>query len=279
MSHASEAYALLTTESIAEAETIANHLEEKNKERKEIVESILERVEGPLASSDIPPLIVVGEGGWSLGVLGLAASRLVESFNRPAFVWGIHEERLIKGSCRSNGSVNIVELMQEAGGEELFVNFGGHTEAGGFTVRAGAEDSFASRLITAYKKLQHPPSVRSIGAPDSALSLDMITPATYHSFAPLAPFGVGNSKPLFLFEGVEIMGVRSFGNGGIHLELTFRNTKGRTISAVGFFAKKNLGKLSFKQGDWVDLSAHIENSFYRGRGELRLRIVDATRVA
>lgn len=279
MSHASEAYALLTTESLAEAETIATHLEEKNRERKEIVESILERVEGPLNDAELPPLIVVGEGGWSLGVLGLAASRLAESFSRPAFVWGINDDGLIKGSCRSDGTVNMVELMREAGGEELFENFGGHAEAGGFTVRAGQEDSFASRLTSAYEKIKHAPSARNNAAADIKLPLDAVTPATYRSFAQLAPFGMGNPKPVFLFEGVEIASVRSFGNGGIHIELTFRNSKGRTISAVGFFAKKNLGHLSFKEGDWVDLLAHIENSFYRGRAELRLRIVDVTRVA
>jgi len=279
MSHASEAYTLLTTESVAEAETIATHLEEKNKERKTIVESIIERVNEQLAAGELPPLIVVGEGGWSLGVLGLAASRLVESYSRPAFVWGVNEEGLMKGSCRSDGSVNMVELMRVAGGDELFANFGGHSEAGGFTVRAGQEDTFATRLMEVYETLKHAPDASKNVVVDVQLPLDAATVGTYRLFAPLTPFGMGNPKPVFLFEAVEIVGVRSFGNGGIHLELTFRNSKGRTVSAIGFFAKKNLGHFSFKEGDWVDLLAHMETSFYRGREEFRLRIVDVTRVA
>lgn len=279
MSHASEAYSLLTTDSVVEAETIATHLEEKNRERKEIVESILERVDAPLVATEPPPLIVVGEGGWSLGVLGLAASRLVESYSRPAFVWGVNEEGRIKGSCRSDGSVNMVELMREAGGDELFANFGGHSEAGGFTVRAGYEDSFGNALTETYVKLRRAKEGRKVPQPDLTLRLDDVTFSLYKSIVPFAPFGVGNPKPVLLFEGVEITGVRSFGNGGIHLELTFKNSKGRSISAIGFFAKKNLGVASYKSGDWVDLLAHIENATFRGREELRLRIVDVSRVA
>jgi hypothetical protein len=101
----------------------------------------------------------------------------------------------------------------------------------------------------------------------------------------LAPFGVGNSKPLFLFEKIEIDKVRNFGKENNHLEIIFKNSRGQDIKAIGFFMKvsdfhapRSLGEVGsaheLKVGDVINLLANFEKSTFRGFTELRLRIVD-----
>lgn len=283
MSHALHAFNLLMAEQLPEAQALAHELEAQNRERKEITETIMDHAHALLDERDLPPVIVIGHSLWSLGVLGLAASRLVETYRRPSFVWGVNEEGLCKGSCRSDGAVNMVELMRAAGGEDLFVNFGGHKEAGGFIVQKGKENELAQCLNDAYSTLcietPHSPNVEI----DYRLSLSDVTQDIYRTLTRLAPFGMGNEKPIFLFEGVEVAAVRAFGQGNAHLELMVKDSAlgdERPVSAVGFFAKRTVPHAhTLKECDWVDVTAHLERSMFRSRPQLRLRIVDVSRVA
>src|SRR3989344_1693637 len=135
MSHGAEAYALLTAEEELEADRVARRLEEKDQERRARVVAILGAARVEVSGNE--SVIVIGNSAWSLGVLGLAASRLVEEFRRPVFLWGRNGRGEIKGSCRSDGTVNIVELMKLAHSQadDLFLNYGGHAQAGGFSLR------------------------------------------------------------------------------------------------------------------------------------------------
>ncbi len=280
MSHAMHAFNLLMTEDIVEAQMLARELEAQNHERKELVEVIIEHAHALLDTQMLPPIIVIGHEKWSLGVLGLAASRLVETYHRPAFVWGVNENGFVKGSCRSDGTVNVVELMRAAGGDKLFANYGGHHEAGGFMVAKGKEGEFAESLMQAYGLLKEVAPERGNPHVDCALSLTDVTQDTYNTIARLAPFGMGNDKPIFLFEGVEVAGVRNFGQGDAHVELLVRGAGTRSIPAIGFFARRTMPHAhSLKERDWVDVVAHLDRSTYRSRPELRLRIVDVSRVA
>ncbi len=283
MSHALHAFNLLMAEQLPEAQVLAHELEAQNRGRKEITETIMDHAHTLLDEGDPPPVIVIGHPSWSLGVLGLVASRLVETYHRPAFVWGVNEDGLCKGSCRSDGTVNVVELMRVAGGEDLFVNFGGHKEAGGFIVQKGEENELEQRLSDAYSTLRvevpHSPSTEI----DYRLSLSDVTQDMYRTMACLAPFGIGNEKPVFLFEGVEVAAVRMFGRGNAHLELMVKNSalgNERPVPAVGFFAKRTVPHAhTLKESDWIDVAAHLERSIFRSRPQLRLRIVDVSRVA
>lgn len=277
MSHASEAFNLLTTESALEAQTIANHLEEKNKERKAIVEEIIKEAEENFKNKDIPSIIIMGKAGWNLGVLGLAASRLIEIFNKPVFLWGKNENGELKGSCRSDGSVNLVELMTEAGGNNLFLNYGGHKMAGGFTLSEGKLDVFGSSITGSYEKLRGDKTDvnKVVVEADAVISIDKVNVETYSAVESLSPFGAENKKPIFCFKNLLIESVKTFGNGGIHLQLTFNNKLGKSVSAVGFFASKNSFSVEkISAGEVIDLYANIELSTFKSRPELRLRIVD-----
>ncbi len=290
MTHASEAYFLLTTDKEEEAAAIAKSLEMQNKDRKQFVEEIMATVERGLDQSQLPAVVVVGDDDWPIGVLGLAAGRLVEKYQKNFFVWAKNGNGDIKGSCRSDGSVNVVDLMARANADQaIFSDFGGHEKAGGFSLPQAQLPALAEALNQAYDQVD-----RTAPAPevivDGELSLNNVTAKLYHDLDQLGPFGVGNPKPIFLFKSVKIEQVKQFGATGAHLELGFKNDHGQLVKAIAFFActapaekdescRHIFGPSALVPGRKVNLLAQLEKSFFGWRPELRLRIVDLEPVA
>ena len=85
-----------------------------------------------------------------MGILGLVAGKISDQHKRPVFVWGKDENDCIKGSCRSDGSVSVVELMAET--KEYFLEYGGHELAGGFTVHNDKIHFLEDALSTTFNK-------------------------------------------------------------------------------------------------------------------------------
>ncbi|MEK7478170.1 MAG: single-stranded-DNA-specific exonuclease RecJ [Patescibacteria group bacterium] len=286
MSHASQSFFLLTTNDRAEAATIAKHLEEKNKERKILVEHIFEIVDKQLALLDkIPDVIVAGNEEWPNGGLGLACNKIKDKHNRSVFLWGGNgDPDLRRGSSRSDGTVNLVELMRLAGGKELFADYGGHILAAGFSLTKDKVPELESRLLRAYEKIAKTPIEEEILI-DRDITPDEITWTNYDYIEQMGPYGIGNTKPLFLLRGVEVLQVKTFGNDGIHLELAFTNSGGKKIVAIGFFTCSPAKKFDainghifngaiLAPGQKIDLLVNLEKSTFKNYPELRLRIVD-----
>jgi len=277
MSHGDEAYALLTAEDEVEADRLARHLEEKNQERRARVVAILGAARVEVSGNE--SVIVIGNSTWSLGVLGLAASRLVEEFRRPVFLWGRNGRGEIKGSCRSDGTVNIVELMKLAHSQadDLFLNYGGHAQAGGFSLRRERLPELVEHLSAAYLALEKLPTSNGDLFYDRELPIDDVTSETHSLLERLAPFGPENHKPIFLLSGLTIISSRAFGSDQSHLEMVFLHPDFGQLRAVQFFALP----LAITKGEslpmartHLDILATLEKSYFRARPELRLRIVD-----
>ncbi len=280
MSHASQAYYLLTTKDQAEARTIADHLEGKNQERKEAVERIVkdigEKLDG-LAS--LPEIIVMGSSDWGLGVLGMTSSKITEKYGRSVWLWSKNDAGTIKGSCRSDGSLNVVEVMAGAG-DKFFNDFGGHPMAGGFSLSGDKGKDLEKKLVASAKKAKKKDVVTELLA-DEELSLDQLTWETYKLIEPMAPFGMENPKPIFWLRAIEIDEVKYFGNGGLHLELMFKKSDGKKIPAIGFFVSPTpndpthiFGDIKLEKGEKIDLLVTLEKSMFKNYPELRLRIID-----
>ncbi|MEK7552725.1 MAG: DHHA1 domain-containing protein, partial [Patescibacteria group bacterium] len=250
--------------------TLARHLETKNRERRTSVTAILNGINFDPAA----PLLVAGQPDWSLGVLGLAASRLAEEWRRPVFLWGQNGRGEIKGSCRSDGSVNLVELMKRAHDTagDLFLNFGGHIGAGGFSLAADRLADLASSLLGAHAEVEKL-VVSHEQFFDHELSFDAIGEETYRALVPLAPFGVDNPKPIFLFPNLKIERARRFGTDNNHLELFFPHARLGRLSAIQFFVGARDVSIPTATAR-IDLLATLEKSFFRSTPELRLRIID-----
>ena len=287
-----DAFALLTAETEDDARVAADHLDRINNERKGIVASLVKEVKKTVRDrhgESIPSVIVLGNPDWRPSLLGLAANSCAQEFDRPVFLWGRDGDDLIKGSCRSEGRTSVVELMR-AVPIDVFTQYGGHTHSGGFAVSNEKIHFLEQHLVKAGESEIARKSAASKAAGDSEgahtgdytidleLRLDEVTAELFDAINKLAPFGVGNPKPVLLFRNVQPKAVRRFGKAKEHIELSFDRTRGGALSAISFFGGENAWAApleSAKPGSAkIDLIASLEKSFFKGRPELRLRVVD-----
>lgn len=272
MDHPKHAFELLASQDHAESFEKAVTLENYNTDRKNLVKKIMKQALAKLADRPKTSVIVLGDRTWHVGVLGLVASRLVEEFDVPVFVWGGDEEaENLKGSCRGNGTVNMVELMRSCA--DCFTNFGGHEEAGGFSVDAIQIHQLAEKLQSSYENLKQEKSQEKVYEYDTELSLSDVGFGTYKEISRLAPFGVGNPKPVFLFRDVLIRQVKVFGKHNEHLEILVMDETGATSKAIAFFTKFDAFGEPLEEGKKIQLFASMEYSTFGYKPETRLRIV------
>ena len=275
MSHPQDAYKALCASTEQEANDRTSYLDKLNNERKKLVATTMRSALTKVKERDFGSVIVVGSPDWQAGILGLVASKLVEHFKRPAFVWS-EEQGVIKGSCRSYNSVNLVSVMSEAD-PDSFIQFGGHAAAGGFSCEKKEIHFLNDRLAKACDKVileSNNKSDREILQVDMSLDLEDATYTTYQNLRKLAPFGQANPKPIFLFSGITPHSVEQFGKEKNHLKLHFKNANGNIISAIKFFADEDSFSQKIVSGTPLNLLAHIEFSVFRGMKELRLHVVD-----
>lgn len=267
------AFELLATENFVEAKTLAKHLANINNERKISVAHIMRDVKKLLSKREEKSIIVIGNPSWRVGVLGLIASKIVEEYKKPAFVWGSEGSDIIRGSCRGWGNINLVEQMTNLP-SNTFLDFGGHAMAGGFSVSHEEIHFLEERLLAVFDGIKDTKEKNIDQMIDANISIDDVTMENYNVIERLAPYGVGNPKPTFLLEDLPITEIKEFGKEKNHLELMFLNNKGRPVKAISFFKTRESFGRSLTKGEKINLIATFEKSTFLGRTELRLRIID-----
>ncbi len=297
-----DAFNLLIADNDEDADKSAEHLDKINTERKGVVASLVKEVKKVLHkrhgqdSKSFPGVLVLGNPEWRPSLLGLVANTCAEEFDRPVFLWGRDGDNAIKGSCRSEGRTNIVQLMRAAP-VQTFTQFGGHKHSGGFAVHNDQIHFLEQNLNDAQKRSNDSSGSGGIDSNlidpllcgtgdelkdksssddqiDLELSLDDVSYALFDDINKLAPFGTGNPKPVFLFKDIVVTEIRNFGKAKDHVELVFKKNNGGKVSAISFFGGESEWAKSLKNGDMIDLIAHLEKSMFRGRAELRLRVVE-----
>ncbi len=260
-----DAFNLLRATSQLEADRLALHLEKINQERKGVVASMVKEAKAHLEKrSDVNKVIVIGNPDWKPALVGLVANSLVEEYERPAFVWGRDGEGILKGSCRSYNGYDLFKLM--SGAREAFIEFGGHAGAGGFSLTLESLTVLEEKLSLALENLE---SEEKEEINSHSISLNDISEGLWQVVSQLAPFGVGNEKPVFKITNAPIKTIRQFGKEQNHLEISL----GNGLKAISFFSTPESYKLPSELATCT-LHAHLEKSYYRNRPEIRLRIVD-----
>jgi single-stranded-DNA-specific exonuclease len=271
MDHPLRAFELLATDDPAEAEKLADHLNHINDQRKGHVAAIMKDAHKRLAERELLSVIVIGDPEWNPGILGLVANKLVEEYMRPAFVWGYDNSGNIKGSCRGVGSVSLVDLMRSLP-EETFLDTGGHFDAGGFSIDHAHIHALEEQLSAAYDAMDAAAADTVVDV-DESLGIDDVHWGLFREIDKLAPFGMGNEKPIFIFEKVVIDEVRHFGKEKNHLGVDFRTSMGKKVSAIGFFMTADtFSDVVVQKGEKINLIGVIEKSMFRNIPELRIRI-------
>jgi single-stranded-DNA-specific exonuclease len=272
-----DAFKLLTADTDVDAEECAKHLDEINNERKGVVASLVKEVKKTVRDrhgESIPSVIVLGNPAWRPALLGLAANSCAEEFRRPVFLWGRDGDNLIKGSCRSEGQTHVIELMR-AVPTGVLTQFGGHRYSGGFGVSNESIHFLEQKLNDAAETLGRSGGTETAEDPiDMELSLDAVDWNLNNEISKLAPFGTGNPKPTFLFRNSVPQTIKKFGKGSEHIELGFKRSNGSSLPAISFFGAASQWAEAIRPHMPIDLVASIEKSMFRGRPELRLRVVD-----
>jgi single-stranded-DNA-specific exonuclease len=226
---------LFLTDDIAEAEELAQEMDELNKLRQSIVNSITEEAIREVEEKYTDPankVIVIGKEGWNAGVIGIVASRLVEKYFRPTIVLSFDAEKgLAKGSARSIPGFDLFHNLSTC--RDILPHFGGHPGAAGMTLSINDVSQLRERLNKLAAENLSDEDFIPVTYLDDEVHLEDINLASLDELNLLAPFGMDNSKPKVLIDSVDIAGIRKIGSDQNHLKIVL-NENGVNLDGVGF---------------------------------------------
>jgi len=231
MANATAAVEFLGSSVSTAAEAFAAGLEQLNANRKLITDQVFHAAaEAIEASAQMqgPALVITGQD-WPKGVLGIVASRLVETFGKPALVLSGSDDGWLGGSARSIPGVDISAAIAAAG--DLLERYGGHPAAAGLQMKSANLEDFKRRINAFIHE-----NFGAVEAPalelDAYLSLADLDLGVMRDLARLAPFGPGNPNLVFSSRGHELLETRTFGAGGEHLKLLVGDGSGKTFELI-----------------------------------------------
>ncbi|MDQ1001382.1 single-stranded-DNA-specific exonuclease [Neobacillus niacini] len=226
---------LLLTDEPNDAEALAQEMDELNKTRQSIVNSItleaIEEVERnyPIDSNSV---LVIGKEGWNAGVIGIVASRLVEKFYRPTIVLSFDKEKgLAKGSARSISGFDLFKNLSEC--RDILPHFGGHPMAAGMTLKLEDVSDLRQRLNHLANEQLTEDDFIPITTLDHQIKVEEINLSSLDELNLLAPFGMDNPKPKVLISNVQISTMRKIGSEQNHLKVMV-NENGTNLDGIGF---------------------------------------------
>lgn len=216
---AMRAYELLMAPSMEVALPIAQALHEENAARRAIETEILREAERALKGEELSrrSAIVLHGERWNVGVIGLAASRLVEKYHMPVILLSREGDQL-KGSCRSIPGVDIYDALHHA--REHLTRYGGHSQAAGLALEYGALGGFIEAVNAYIRENTDPDAFIPEVEYDVEVGLDQVDLALVEQLKRLEPTGQDNPAPRFLSEA-RVESARRMGKDGSHLKVLF----------------------------------------------------------
>jgi single-stranded-DNA-specific exonuclease len=261
-------YELLTTRDIFRAGQLAQQLEVQNRERQRITREMQAQAEAlALADEADAFLLFAAHQDFNAGVVGLAASRLTETYYRPAIVAHI-DSGTTRGSCRSIPEFHITDALDKCA--DLLVRHGGHAAAAGFTVENDKLDELVTRLKTIAREELSSKDLRQTLTADAEVPLTSVRPDLLNALKYLEPTGYGNPDAVFVSRNVRVRNARTVGGDGKHLKLYLEDAHGVTHDAIGF----RLGHLQPDLPERIDIMFTYEINEFNGRTNYQLNLKD-----
>lgn len=263
---------LLTSTDLKEAKVLALELEHTNTERKEIQEETVAEAES-LSRSEIDiqkdRVIVLASEIFHPGVIGIAASRLVEKYHRPTVLIALEGEQG-KGSGRSIPRFNLFKAFTDCAAH--LVQFGGHAYAAGLTIKKDQIEAFRNAMNkVGHQYLNEEDLIPEVQV-DAVLDMEEIDRSLYSRMALLEPFGAENPTPCFLSQAVKLQEVKLIGKEKNHVRFRVSQGKGR-IEGVGFGFAEVFESVDVTT-EIFDIAYELNLNTWNGREKLQIKLID-----
>jgi single-stranded-DNA-specific exonuclease len=263
IAHARLALELLMTGDDDRGMELALQLDALNRDRQRKTADAVQLATEMIGDREPPALIMIGHREFSSGIVGLIAAKLVTIFGRPSVVYEAGDSTS-RASCRSIDEFHITDALRKR--PELFVRFGGHRAAAGFTVDNDRIDEVREHLIAEAERALAGRELAPVLPIDCNLPLSHLRGDELRWLTRLGPFGIGNPAPAFLARNVAVTEAKWLGDGDRHRRLKLRD--GATVwPALAF----DMADVAVAEGDAVDVVYTVEVA---PSGMVELRIED-----
>ncbi len=269
LEHAARSLELMVTQDHARAREIAEELDGLNTRRRADQARIFSEADAQAAEREADPVLVLADPGWSHGIVGIVASKLVEKWHKPVVVMQVMGETT-KGSARSVPSFNMVEGLRRV--QHHLIKFGGHFYAAGATLPTASLDAFRHDLIAAFNE------AGGVMGEEQELPIEArledLAQANWplqQALALLEPFGAANPKPVLGVDGLTVLDVRRIGADRRHLKLRLGDARS-SMDAVGFGLAERYPDL--KTGDRLTAAFRLERNEWQGRVSLQMNLCE-----
>jgi len=272
MKHGAYSVNLLREKNIEKAKMAAASIELFNSNRRkldqEITKEALLQIEnmGELNNEST----VVYDPSWNKGVIGIVASRLIETYYRPTLVFTKSGE-FLTASARSIKGFDIYEALQNC--SQYIEQFGGHKYAAGLTIKESNyklfKIAFEKEVLESLPSHLKSPEIKI----DRIIELSDISPKFYRILKQFAPFGPENNTPIFMTKGVADCGYgKCVGNDNKHLKIRVKKVDSASLDAIGFGLGNKLSQI--KNNNSFDIVYSIDENHWDGRISLQLKLKD-----
>ena len=276
MDHANAAFELLISEDEEEAARLGENLNKNNSDRQKQTDIIVNEAKYQIIEDGKEKdfCLFAFNPKWPLGLLGLAAGKISDTFKRPVILL-TEIDGEIKGSARSVDDWNVIASLQKLG--DLFSHYGGHPAAAGLSLKNKSDLKIFEEKILALAKedLQDKESIDYINV-DAELDIDAINLKVCEELAKFEPFGEANPRPLFVSQNLEVRKTEIVGNGTKHLRLMVSGKKGIQYKMMGFCMAHWREALKF--GDKINAVYELGINEWNGRMETQMKIVDIEKI-
>jgi len=268
LEHASLGVKLLLSETDEEAERLAHTLQEINQKRQAMGALIFQDAQEKLTSYPDVPVVALASANWHPGIIGITASQIAQATGKPAVLMAI-DQGVARGSARTYGQVNLYQLLKTCA--HLFIKFGGHKEAAGFSIEPEKIPVFIETLQKNASEMIQASELQPIIKVDAE-----INPADIHldlakELEKLEPFGAQNPAPLFYSKDLSVIDYKRVGNGNA-VKLTLANGLSNPyFDAIGF---QLASKINLLNKGTLECLFHVEQNHWNGRSKVQLNITD-----
>lgn len=229
---------MLTATDGIEALAASEKLEAFNIERRSIQDEIFKQACEQADGMADDRVLVVASEGWNHGVIGIVASKLVETYKKPVFIIGIRGD-MATGSARSFGNFSAADAVRAA--DDIVLRGGGHSAAAGVTLETAQIPAFRRRVNEFYDSLNLTDQVRFLqpSADVEIKDFTEITEELVEQIARMEPFGNGNPEPILKIAHAVVAGVRRMGANGQHVKIALRDAGEKTLQVLAFNAPES----------------------------------------